>query len=205
MATQRIPLFPLEVVLFPGMSLPLHIFETRYKLMTRRCLRTHEPFGVVLVRGEELARVGCTAALQRLVRQYDDGRMDILTVGMRRYRITELFHEQPYLEGEVDFLEEGEAPAAGGSKQLLELFDHCHRLAFGRPPESAEAARGASLAFQIASTLPLDLETRQELLELDSEAQRQVLLIVHLQEELPAFARRDQARRSAGGNGRGAH
>jgi ATP-dependent Lon protease len=203
-ATQRIPLFPLDVVLFPGMSLPLHIFESRYKLMTRRCLRTHEAFGIVFARGEELAHIGCTAAIQRLLRQYNDGRMDILTVGVRRYRIAELVHEQPYLEGEVEFLEEGEAMAAA-SKQLLELYDHSHRLVFGRPPDTTEAARGGSLAFLIASALPLDLEARQELLELDSEAQRQVLLLVHLQEQLPVFERRNLVRRRASGNGHGAH
>jgi ATP-dependent Lon protease len=203
-ATQRIPLFPLEVVLLPGMSLPLHIFESRYKLMTRRCLRTHEPFGIVLIRGEEITRVGCTAAIQRLVRQFNDGRMDILTAGLRRYRIAELFHEQPYLEAAIEFLEESGAPAPASSPQLLELFAHCHRLVFGRAPETTEAAPGGSLAFLIASVLPLDLEARQELLELDSEAQRQTLLLVLLQAQLPEFARRERTRQSARGNGHGA-
>jgi ATP-dependent Lon protease len=201
METQRIPLFPLEVVLFPGMVLPLHIFESRYKLMIRRCLRTGEPFGIALIRGEEIVRVGCTASILRLVRQYDDGRMDILTVGRRRCRIAELFRDQPYLEADVGFLEESDEPATPASSQLVELYQRCHQLAFGRPPAPAEAAPGASLAFQIAGILPLDLEARQEVLETDRELHRQTLLLLHLQAQWSEFARLDSKRRRAGGNG----
>jgi len=201
-ATERIPLFPLEVVLFPGMVLPLHIFESRYKLMIRRCLRTGEPFGVALIRGEEIARIGCTAQILRLLRQYDDGRMDILTVGQRRCRIAELFREQPYLEAEVGFLEESDEPTTPASQQLIELYGQCHQLVFGRPPEETAAPAGSgSFAFRIASEIPLELEARQEVLETDRESHRQTLLLLHLQEQLPALARLDELRHRAGGNG----
>ena len=76
MQDSLIPLFPLEVVLFPGQPLPLHIFEERYKVMIRECLATEGPreFGVVLARPNDIVKVGCTAEVVELVRSYADGR-----------------------------------------------------------------------------------------------------------------------------------
>ncbi|MEA2621481.1 MAG: uncharacterized protein QOH61_391 [Chloroflexota bacterium] len=110
----ELPLFPLHSVLFPGVALPLHIFEERYRTMVSRCIERNEPFGVVLMRdGQEvgggpvsLAEVGTTAIIRQAGR-YSDGRMDIITVGGRRFRIGELDPDrEPYLVGEVTILEE---------------------------------------------------------------------------------------------------
>jgi Lon protease-like protein len=110
----ELPLFPLHAVLFPGVALPLHIFEERYRSMVGRCIAAGEPFGVVLIRdGREvgdapvsLAQVGTTAIIRQAGR-YPDGRMDIVTVGGRRFRIDELHEDrEPYLVGEVEILDE---------------------------------------------------------------------------------------------------
>jgi Lon protease-like protein len=110
----ELPLFPLHAVLFPGVALPLHIFEERYRSMVGRCIAAGEPFGVVLIRdGREvgdapvsLAQVGTTAIIRQAGR-YPDGRMDIVTVGGRRFRIDALHpHREPYLVGEVEILDE---------------------------------------------------------------------------------------------------
>jgi Lon protease-like protein len=110
----QLPLFPLHAVLCPGVALPLHIFEDRYRLMIDRCIERMEPFGVVLIReGREtgrldgrLAEVG-TTALIRQAGQTDDGRMNIMTVGGRRFRIGGLDeHTEPYLLGNVEMLDE---------------------------------------------------------------------------------------------------
>ena len=110
----ELPLFPLHAVLFPGVALPLHIFEERYRSMVGRCIAAGEPFGVVLIRdGREvgdapvsLAQVGTTAIIRQAGR-YPDGRMDIVTVGGRRFRIDELHQDrEPYLVGEVEILDE---------------------------------------------------------------------------------------------------
>src|SRR3990170_5299180 len=101
----RIPLFPLDLVLFPGVSLPLHIFEPRYKLMTQHCLDERLEFGVILTRSDGIAPVGCTAEIAELVKRYPDGRMDILTMGRSRYRIQEVFEEKPYLEGQIEYVD----------------------------------------------------------------------------------------------------
>ena len=110
----RLPLFPLHSVLCPGVALPLHIFEERYRLLVSRCIDRSEPFGAVLIRdGREvgpmdgrLADVGTTALIRRAGR-YPDGRLDIVTVGDRRFRVESLDHEQePYLVGEVTLIDE---------------------------------------------------------------------------------------------------
>ena len=116
--TVDLPLFPLRSVLCPGVALPLHIFEDRYRLMVGRCLERGEPFGVVLVReGHEvgplsgrIADVGTTAIIRRAGR-YPDGRLDILTVGERRFRLESLdTRSEPYLVGHVTLLDEPSGP-----------------------------------------------------------------------------------------------
>jgi Lon protease-like protein len=118
----ELPLFPLHSVLCPGVALPLHIFEERYRLMVARCIEEGQPFGVVLIReGHEtrplrgrVADVGTTALIRQAGR-YPDGRLDIVTVGGQRFRIESLDEDrEPYLVGEVSFLEEpiGDAPVA---------------------------------------------------------------------------------------------
>lgn len=106
----ELPLFPLNTVLFPGQLLPLHIFEDRYRLMIRRCLAEDLPFGVVLIKqGEEVggaAEPHAVGTQARIVESthLPDGAMDIVAVGMERFRIRRLFHDQPYLRGEVETL-----------------------------------------------------------------------------------------------------
>jgi Lon protease-like protein len=110
----ELPLFPLRAVLCPGVALPLHIFEARYRLMVNRCIDRGEPFGVVLLReGREVgplrgqvADIGTTAVIRR-AGTYPDGRIDILTVGQQRFRLDEVDSDsEPYLVGRVTLLEE---------------------------------------------------------------------------------------------------
>lgn len=106
----RIPLFPLHTVLFPGMPLPLHIFEPRYQQMINTCLKDDRSFGVVLIqRGSEALgplaephKVGCTARIIE-VQPLSEGRMNISTIGERRFRIHSLNYDKPYLIGEVEY------------------------------------------------------------------------------------------------------
>ncbi len=105
--TYELPLFPLHTVLFPGMPLPLHIFEPRYKLMIGECVRNATPFGVVLIeRGSEVGggatiyTVGTTAVIGN-VQRLDGGEMDILTFGKDRFIVEATSNRQPYLIGSV--------------------------------------------------------------------------------------------------------
>ncbi|HEX3052165.1 MAG TPA: LON peptidase substrate-binding domain-containing protein [Aggregatilineaceae bacterium] len=107
----RLPLFPLNTVLFPGTPITLHIFEPRYQAMMKHCLDTHQPFGVVLIKeGTEalgpLAQpypIGCTAQITQ-VERLPEGRMNIVAIGLERFQIHTLSHEQPYLVGMVELL-----------------------------------------------------------------------------------------------------
>jgi Lon protease-like protein len=107
----KLPLFPLNTVLFPGMPLSLHIFEERYKLMINRCLEAHLPFGVVLIENGLEANgplaqphhVGCTARITQ-VQPLGGGRMNLVAVGQDRFKILSLEHDQPYLVGNVELL-----------------------------------------------------------------------------------------------------
>ncbi len=198
----RIPIFPLDVVLFPGVPLPLHIFEERYKLMVHECMEQRREFGVVMTRGDGVAAVGCTAAILQVVKQYPDGRMDILAVGRAPFQMSDVFDEKPYLEATVEYLEDEPLPEETASpRQLLDLYAQCYAIVHGRAPQMDGAPLGVPIAFLIASELPLDLEYKQELLELRSEAERQVSLREKMEKWLPELEQLDRIKRRAGGNG----
>src|SRR5208282_3315205 len=163
MAPTRIPLFPLEVVLFPGELLPLHIFEPRYKEMIRECSEKKQRFGVVLAEEDGLAEVACTAEILEIAKTYENGEMDIVTVGRQVCRILEVLEERAFYEADVEFLEEGSPPKQVPSTALLQLYEKCHQAAFERPPDRAALAKAPVVSYHIAGALPLDLAYKQKL------------------------------------------
>lgn len=185
--TERLALFPLGTVLFPGLVLPLHLFEDRYRRLIGDLLDRPEPrgFGVVGIElGHEvgegaahrLAEVGCVAEL-REVSPHPDGRYDIVTVGARRFRVKELDRSRPYLQGEVEFLPEeagaDPGPMAARVRRLFRVYRH--RLgAAGAPPfEEAEPPDDpVALSYAIAASLVLDGHDKQRLLECEDAALR---------------------------------
>jgi Lon protease-like protein len=204
MRPERIPLFPLNVVLLPGAELPLHIFEPRYRTMVKDCLAEKSEFGMLLSLPKGLARVGCTAEILDVAKRYDDGRMDILTVGRAPFRVVELFQDNPLLEGHVDYLEDRETPANPRvQRELVELFEACHTLIFDDYPKNLQSARLEELSYLVASTLPMELLWKQQILELRSEADRQERLVAYLREWAPHLQKREVMRQRAGGNGHG--
>jgi Lon protease-like protein len=181
-----LPLFPLHVVLFPGLPLPLHIFEPRYRLMIGQCLEADAPFGVVLIRaGREVGdpatpyAVGTTAQIlehERLA----DGRLNLLCVGRERFRIRQLLTDHPYLAAEVEPLAERstEPTAVGLAADLAERV-----RAFAGAPSLALPADPTALSFAVASLVPIELAERQALLELTSTADRLRALITCVERE----------------------
>ena len=101
-----LPLFPLPLVLLPRTPLALHIFEDRYKEMIGEAIRDRTEFGVVLARDREVLNTGCTAVVDRVLQTYDDGRMDILAGGRRRFEIVSLDQERAFLRGDVEFFDD---------------------------------------------------------------------------------------------------
>src|SRR5262249_18029581 len=131
MRPERIPLFPLNVVLFPGEQLPLHIFEPRYRRMVRECLDARSPFGMLLAMDDGITRVGCTAEILEVMKRFPDGRLDILTVAPPPFRIVELHTEAPLLEGQVDYLEARDSQIEPQKRRkLIEPSETCHPLLF---------------------------------------------------------------------------
>jgi Lon protease-like protein len=204
MSSARIPVFPLELVLFPGRSLPLHIFEPRYREMTQDCLEKKSPFGIVLTQSNAIAQTGCTAFIVKVLKQYDDGRSDILTIGQKVFRLFQTYNEKSYMEADVRFLEEdAEQAESETSQKLAELFDQCHRILYKQEAPRFQGEENFSFAFHVGAELPLELSFRQALLELRSEAERQKSLVEHLTELYPQLERRERVRGKATGNGHG--
>ena len=200
----RIPLFPLDVVLLPAMPLPLHIFEPRYKVMIRRCLDEKLEFGMVLASDQSTAKVGCTAAIQRIIKEYPDGRMDILTQGRSAFRLAEVLEEKEYYEGSVEYLpDEPSEISAAKETELVELVEQCHVLLFGRPWDEGEPSDPATLAYRMAARLPMELAHRQTLLEMRKEEERRRFLLEWLTKLLPQLTERERKRQRASGNGHG--
>jgi Lon protease-like protein len=167
-----LPLFPLEVVLFPRTPLPLHIFEDRYKEMIGEALRESAEFGVVLANQKGVVSTGCTASIEKVIERYPDGRMDILTLGRRRFEIQSLNEEREFLRGQVEFFDDDSSAAApeeirkravAAFEQLVRISDQAQRV----HPDWSDP----QLSFQIAQAVP-ELNFRQVLLSMRSELDR---------------------------------
>ena len=194
-----LPLFPLEqVVLFPGMSLPLRIFEERYKVMIGACQVTDQLFGVVLIRsGKEVGdpaepeRVGCTARMVRVDR-LPDGQMHILSVGEERFRLLGAARVMPegYLVGDAELLSEQAAQVVDTAllDNVTHEFTRYQRATLSlsakrQPPElPADPVR---LSYRIAATLFVDPRERQRLLETDDVSSRLQQELTLLKREMP--------------------
>ena len=193
----ELPLFPLDVVLFPGENLPLHIFEPRYRLMINECYQEEKPFGIVLIRPEsehleeEPYAVGTMAEIVALDR-LEDGRMNLIARGLQRFRILSQHRQKPYLSGLVEVYEDvawQEQALTTYANQARELFDSYLQILlevvgkqdidFNLPTAPEE------LSHFIAYFLDVQNERKQQFLELTSTKQRLVEEIDILRLELP--------------------
>jgi Lon protease-like protein len=198
----RIPLFPLNVVLLPGTILPLHIFEPRYKAMIAECLRDEREFGMVLASNTSMAAVGCTAEIVQKLKEYPDGRMDILTEGRAAFHLAQLLDEKEYYEGVVEYLtDEPSRIDIAMQVQLTDIFEKCHLLPSGRPRAKDEPCEPGTFSYRIAALLPVELEKKQTLLEMRSESERRKVLLVWMSAFLEELLERQRTRQRMGGNG----
>ena len=190
-------LFPLQTVLFPGMRMPLHIFEERYRIMIRECIEEGAPFGVMLIKsGEEVGgvaephEVGTTARIMQ-VEYLDDGRMNIFTIGERRFRLVTLNTTQPYLRGEVALVDQ--QAATDGAQDLLPkaqlLFDEYLKTYLALADQWTRGVYlpkdAADAGDYIAARLDIAAGVKQELLEQLSPKERIERELSIISEELP--------------------
>src|ERR1700730_4747967 len=162
MRLKRIPSFPLNVVLFPGEQLPLQIFEPRYRRMVRVCLDEKSSFGMLLALEKGVVRVGCTADILETTKRYDDGRMDILTVGRAPFRLMDLFTQDPLLEGQIDYLEDSDSPFdPSKQKRLIELYETSNTCPCPPLPPDLALSTPNGLSYAIGFLLPTELACKQ--------------------------------------------
>src|SRR5437016_5142254 len=176
--SELLPLFPLDVVLFPGMALPLHIFEPRYKEMIGECLRHDSPFGIVRAVEDGLAQIGCSAEVVTVVKRYDHGQLDIVTRGLRRFEVVELNQDRSFLQAEVTFLNDHSDANADARKKALDLHHSLLLMAAsGQTAPPVLEPPDDLLSFHLISQLPVDLDFKQTILSMPSESQRLTTLI----------------------------
>jgi Lon protease-like protein len=196
-----LPLFPLDLVLLPGVPVPLHIFEPRYKEMIKECLDQKIPFGIVRSKEEGFANVGCTADIINVLKTYEDGRMNILVEGQKRFEILHLNQERSFLRAEIFFLEdESDPPSATEIEKAVRLHGEIMELA-GAHAEDFQKSPITQLAYRLAGSLPFDPDFQQMLLEMNAEADRIKAIVSFFEKILPVLHRNANAKRKAGGNG----
>jgi Lon protease-like protein len=172
MASRLLPLFPLNVVVFPGTPLPLHIFEERYKDMIGSAIRDNSEFGIVLAREDGIVNAGCTVVVEKLTEMYPDGRMDIITRGRRRFEVVSLNEDKAYLQAEVRFFEDEDFRPASSElkKQALTNYQALRQLGAAREITEPDE-KDPQLSFSLAQAIP-DLNFLSTLLRQRSEAGR---------------------------------
>jgi Lon protease-like protein len=203
-----IPIFPLGLVLLPEMSLPLHIFEERYKLMTNTCMEQSMAFGIVYFIGKQLQTKGCTARIVKISKRYDDGRLDIITHGENRFDIKELFDEKPYLQAEVEFFDD-QPEEDTDSEKLQKLAYRGIQLLkkINTKTDQYENNRFTgrldikSVSFAIAACDGFSFEEKQRFLEMTSTSQRLRKTVNALEKLLERLRITREIERIIGGNG----
>jgi Lon protease-like protein len=190
----EIPLFPLPMVMFPSVIVPLHIFEERYKILINRSIDEDREFGIVLntpgsstENESTIRRVGVSVRVTQTER-LDDGRLNIEVAGERRFRILEFTGNKPYWKAMVEFLEDDES-----SDDLQESFNTVKRL-YRAAHTLASQLRGtpageivipdspAGLSYLVSYVLGISWDAKEDLLEMSSVAGRLKSVAIHLEE-----------------------
>lgn len=205
MSPPLLPLFPLSLVLLPEMALPLHIFEDRYKEMMADIIPANAEFGIVFAKNEGIVNVGCTAVVKSVFRRYEDGRLDLVVNGRRRFLIGSLDQDKSYLRAEVEFFDdehEAQAPSADLRQRAVAAFAPL----FTETGEDVQAitASTPSLSFRLAERME-DLDKRQAVLAMRSETERLEFLLRVIPEYLIKQERTELARRVTPLNGHAKH
>jgi Lon protease-like protein len=205
-ATDGFPLFPLAIVALPSESVPLHIFEQRYRTMIERCLEGERgsaggAFGILWLSDEELKPIGCACEIERVLERMPDGRLNILARGTRVFRLLERQHDLPYPAGVIEFLvdphEQLDREAADAARSL---YRELVVQATDREIEPAELE--AMDAYSMAATVELEVDVKQQLLELRSENGRLRLLAQLLKAAIERLALVERAQVRALSNGK---
>jgi Lon protease-like protein len=203
---EQLPIFPLNTVMFPGVSVPLHVFEDRYRALVHHLLSISDKsmrlFGIVAIReGYEVGqhgvqsvhRVGCVVQMTS-VEPYEDGRFDIEVVGRQRLRLDGLDTSREYLVGDVEVLPEKQKQQPAALEEAVRAMDtfeeYRRRLSELRGDDvlDGDLPRDPEyLSYSLAATCLLTLQERQALLEADTALDRLAMLRLAMREEMRAM------------------
>lgn len=195
------PLFALGIVALPTESVPLHVFEERYRTMIEECLEGESEFGIVWLSEDELKPIGCACEIERVLERMDDGRLTILVRGTRVFRLLQRQDDLPYPAGVVEFLaEREEAPDGEIAREAHELYAELVEQATDRTLTEREL--DAMDAYSMAATIDFGTDAKQELLELRSENARLRLLTLLFRAAIKQMELVERAELRARSNGK---
>lgn len=198
---ETLPLFPLEVVLYPNEVLPLHIFEDRYKAMIAQSIENDTPFGVVLRTDGVLKEVGCTALVSKVTETFDDGSSNVIATGQERFRISEVHNRHAWMSADVEPVTDLKAAQNPNMVDRL-IAQHIKLLELaGRTPSPSLYEDRDRLSFFVAHNAGLTLEQKQDVLEIRAESMRVEYLIAHLERFIPAVEEAEHVRQKVRSNG----
>jgi Lon protease-like protein len=191
-ATLRIPLFPLGVVLFPTSRVPLHIFEERYKKLCEESLKTHTTFGINYVEEDKLHSIGCTAQIADVIKRYPDGKLDVITEGVRRYEIVKFEQggDKDLSYATIRWIEDvPEDRDLALTQETIGLFNELCDVAYKGSIDALDTTIWSGPdkfpSFAIAQKSGLEADQRQALLSITSENERLSILKNFLTQLLP--------------------
>jgi Lon protease-like protein len=181
-----IPIFPLQLVLLPENVLPLHIFEQRYKEMIQYCLHENIEFGVVYSDGTEMRKVGCTASINNVIKKYDDGRMDIMTIGNQRFKVQDLSAAESYLQASVNYFDDEDEPETKTMVDLAQegkrLLEELEKITFHKQNfDQIREVNLRTISFLIAGAPGITDSGKQKFLEMTLASERLQEVVKELQ------------------------
>lgn len=199
-----LPLFPLNLVLLPGSTLPLHIFEDRYKEMMGEAIRDRTEFGVVQGNQKGILNIGCTATIAEVLNRYEDGRLDVAAIGRRRFEILLLNQERSYLRASVTFFDDDDDAPQPGAELRAVAIAGLRLLVDSDDAGVEQGAEQVPLSFRVGQKIP-DLQFRQLLLSTRSETERLKQIASYLPEFVARKKRTEYVKKIAPKNGHGLH
>ncbi|MFZ4620687.1 MAG: LON peptidase substrate-binding domain-containing protein [Bacteroidota bacterium] len=186
--SEILPLFPLNVVLFPQSQLHLHIFEERYRTLISECITYDSSFGINLIHEQDVRTIGCTANVKEVVKRYEDGKMDIIVEGHRRYTLHNFVEApHPYFSGRISWLDDvAEDVDEALRMHAVKLHNQFVKVVFTGivqlvDPHDVRKSR----SFHLVQKSGMELLQRQVFLAMNSENNRLRFLVQHLESVLP--------------------
>jgi ATP-dependent Lon protease len=201
-----IPLFPLPLALVPGEVVPLHIFEERYKRLIAECRAGGGEFGVLLQQKDVVAGAGCTARMVEVIEEFEDGRLNLLVEGRRRFRLLEVVEpadpEGECLHGQIEYFGDLSAEAALDiQEKAVALF--LRMLALMDVESPRRPVGEEPLSFLLAAAVDFGVALKQQLLESISETERLETLVTVIETLIPRLELRRDREEAIRGNGKG--